>query len=381
MKHQTITPYKPFFLIGWCFAIWGVSVWALHFYGLKAAWPGGIHAEAMTAGFLLCHVLGFLMTAFPNVTGSAPASRGEWLVPAAAMVSAFAILPSENIQSIRLLAGVAIFSLVAFVVRRIKSRSHPITSRPFPPILGFALVGILAGVTGLIFVLAGDQLGHAALTRAGRILYLRIMMIAIVLGVGSLVIPYFSGHSDALIPPEKDLRATRNNSVILISLFAVGVLMECAAFDVAGRIVQAVPVIAVGFWQWRLHKAPPRRTPAARMLRLSSWLFALGIVGSAFLPEHALHLTHLTYVGGLVMMVISVATRVILAHGSQDVLQGEGSKIFYWLSFLIGVAAVTRASIGFTPDLYMSHLAYSALLVALALLIWGFVFFKKMWET
>lgn len=320
------------------------------------------------------------MTALPNVTGTDRASRTELLIPVSLMSICFVLLPSGNIPGIRMLTLAAISSLLIFGLRRLKSMRSLKTRKQLtpPPALLFVVAGLVGGIIGILLALAGDYWSQPTLTITGRALYLRIMMVAIVMGVGSVVIPFFTGITPELIPQEKNPTRTLATTGGLIILFIVGSFVELTWHPTLGRSMQAISVIVVGFLKWRIHRMPPRRTPAAKMLWLSCWMFVLGILGSALLMDHALHLTHLTYVGGISMMVLSVATRVILSHGAHDVLKDEGSKLYYGIIFLVVIAAVTRASIGFTPDLYMSHLAYSALLLVSALLIWGWVHFRKM---
>ena len=73
-------------------------------------------------------------------------------------------------------------------------------------------------------------------------------------------------------------------------------------------------------------------------------------------------------------------TRVVLSHGGGDMVIEKNSNIFYWITGLIFLAAITRGSVFLFPELTTSHLAYAAMLYVLALILWitkvGKVIFK-----
>ena len=75
-------PYRVFFPLGILFGLSGVSLWPLYFSGLHKFYPGIMHARLMIEGFLGAFIVGFLGTAGPRLTGTAPLSRAElgWLL-------------------------------------------------------------------------------------------------------------------------------------------------------------------------------------------------------------------------------------------------------------------------------------------------------------
>ena len=65
-------PYRIFFPLG-CLLAWaGVLHWFLHSIGWLADYAPVFHAIAQIQGFMMCFAVGFLFTAIPRRTGTAP---------------------------------------------------------------------------------------------------------------------------------------------------------------------------------------------------------------------------------------------------------------------------------------------------------------------
>jgi uncharacterized protein involved in response to NO len=105
-------------------------------------------------------------------------------------------------------------------------------------------------------------------------------------------------------------------------------------------------------------------------------MMPLGL-GFAAISAWRIHAIHLFYIGGLGLLTMMIATRVVLAHGSRKLLLEQTSRALFPIVGLTLLAAFTRLSAGISAKIYLSHLAYAAGLWVLALGIWGYVFLKE----
>jgi uncharacterized protein involved in response to NO len=97
---------------------------------------------------------------------------------------------------------------------------------------------------------------------------------------------------------------------------------------------------------------------------------AAGCICAALWPQQRVGSLHLFFVSGIGLITLTVGTRVILGHaGRHDLL---GGKILWlrWLTGLVILAATTRMSADFLPNIRVSHHKYAAWTWALVSLIW-----------
>jgi uncharacterized protein involved in response to NO len=101
----------------------------------------------------------------------------------------------------------------------------------------------------------------------------------------------------------------------------------------------------------------------------------LSFVIKAFWTDGLIHISHSFFINGIVLLSLLIATRVLQSHGPKD-NKLEQSKILYVVSFFIVLAAATRVSAFLLPDLYLTHLAYSSIMLALGVLVWSFKYLR-----
>ncbi len=65
-------PYRVFFPLGLLLAWCGVVHWLLHGLGVLPDYRPVFHAITQIQGFMMCFAVGFLLTAIPRRTGTAP---------------------------------------------------------------------------------------------------------------------------------------------------------------------------------------------------------------------------------------------------------------------------------------------------------------------
>src|SRR5204863_827252 len=72
-------PFRLFFPLGVLAGLIGVSLWPLHFMGVKQFYPGVSHARIMAFGLFGAFILGFLGTAMPRMLSARPLRPWEVL--------------------------------------------------------------------------------------------------------------------------------------------------------------------------------------------------------------------------------------------------------------------------------------------------------------
>lgn len=380
MQMQRIArePYRLFFPIGLLYGIWGGALWIP--FGLKwsETYPGPLHAQVMIGGFLGAFATGFLMTAVPRFTRSFPASSREVALCAFPLFILPVLAITGSIGAICVAMLVTLLSLIGFAIRRFMNRSAP----PPKPFI-FLGVGFSAGVAGLgLEIAASFHWIDPSLNALGRLLFLQGFIFALVIGVGSRLVPALLGWGP--LPTESvaenDRGTGRTNPFLFLGLlFLASFFIEHFFSPSVGRAIRLAVVAWIELRIWNIWKRPFVRSRVAWGLWLSAWCIVLGIAGELLFPAYQIHFLHLSLVSGLGLMTLMIATRVVLAHGGFNLALESRLKPLWWVTGLILTAAITRVSAGFVPVHYMNHLVYAAILWTAALGVWGASLGKRIW--
>lgn len=128
-------PYRIFFPLGLLSAFIGVLSWVPFALGYTQNYPGTEHPHLMIGGFLYVFALGFLMTAIPRFTETAPARFWELLCQAGIILlmistgTASLLSPQWREPSL-LLQIVSLVFLVLFCVPRFLSKKEDLPVLP-----------------------------------------------------------------------------------------------------------------------------------------------------------------------------------------------------------------------------------------------------------
>ena len=269
----------------------------------------------MIEGFELSFVSGFLLTILPRLTRTEPTGPRETRVAvlflvafgAAALVGQAAVAHGCALALLLLLA--------AAMIRRMRARRND----P-PEEIAFAPFGLLLGIAGAA-VQAASAAGLLAepFPRFGIRLMSLGMMLAFVLGFGTLLVPTFLEIRDPLVLPRIARPHERPRRRILYLALGAGLALTFAA-DAAGaralgafgRAVLASFLLGVG---WKVWRRPGRRTFPATVLWSSGWLIGAGLWAAALLPRHEVAALHLLMIGGYGTLTLGIASRVVVTHG------------------------------------------------------------------
>lgn len=364
---NSISPYKYLFCIGFVYALIGSGSWIFFRLGWMD-YPTVIHGEWMMLGFLLSYVMGFLMTAIPRFLNAPVCKKWELIV---AII--LALLPLGGFWlSVKWVAAGGVLQLCFLAYFGF----HRFRRREFdpPPSFIFLPLGIFSGVLGCLFIIYDP-------TSTGRVLVLEGMMLAFILGVGAKLITALLGWSPPVqIDLDQNKFWKRKDRMFLIEAFAFlsGMLIHAMGFVRQGDALWAIVSASIGLRLWKLYRLPLSKSRLSLLLWLASLFVVLGLGCLPVIPSMRIHFIHFVYIGGMALMTLMIATRVILSHGGYPLLIEVKSRSLLWTGILVFVAALTRV---FAPymgfERYFNHLAYASIMMILGFSIWAVIFLKK----
>ena len=89
------------------------------------------------------------------------------------------------------------------------------------------------------------------------------------------------------------------------------------------------------------------------------------------LEVHRVALDHALYVGGFGLLALVVGTRVLLGHAGRSDLMGRWLKPVVWMVAMVALAALTRVTANFLPEIMISHWIYAALAWVAGVVVWA----------
>jgi len=280
---KTPQPYQVLFPIGMSLALIALGVWPAHVFG-HAAYPGPLHRSLMIQGFETSFVLGFLLTAMPAFTHG-PRCHPLELAWGVFSMLGFAVATLRADESAAQSFYVVALILPLFAGGRRVLRS----SRKPPEEFAFVAFGLALGLVGGALRLAGS-LGAASPLPARlpeRLLSLG-MVLSLVVGVGSLLVPTFAGIRDPLVIPRIAKAHERAGRRILYAVAMVGLalafVLEGIGHATLGMAVRATVVSVMVLWVWKLYRLPRRDVPGF-LLWGSGWFVPLGLWPRSSIPR------------------------------------------------------------------------------------------------
>jgi uncharacterized protein involved in response to NO len=348
---SAIEPYRVLFPLGAALAIAGVAPWLALAAG-ATLWPGRLHAGLMMEGFELSFVSGFLLTAMPAFTHGAKAHASEtWGIAAGITLSALAAFAGLEVYAHALAALVLLQLLTAVGGRAVGRLASPGGWGPggagAPP-EEFLLVGLglLAGVAGTAWqaaIVAGWA--HEPALHLAEHLVSRFMVLALVLGLGGLLVPTFAMMPEPLtilgVARAGD-RPRRRAFAAALALLLVGALVaEAVQQPRAAAVLRAVAGAASTLLAWKLLRPEGRRDGVAWAIRAAGWGLLTGLVLVAALPAHEIAMWHVVFVAGYGLLTLGIGTRVVVSHGGHG-LADEARVLTRMTLAALGLALALR---------------------------------------
>jgi uncharacterized protein involved in response to NO len=351
------------------FALLGAGVWMVAALGW-IPYPASLHRSLMMQGFQQCFVVGFLLTAMPAFTHAARCTGRELAAAFAAvtLVGAAALGGVEPVVHAAFVLSIATVAVAG--VRRVAGNAQ----KPPEEFLFVALGMLLGTLAGLLLLAASLGIVLALPDRFAERLVSLGMMLSIVMGVGSLLVPTFAGLRGPLVIPgvatAHERAGRRPLYAGFVSALLAAFVLELAGLPRAGAILRAATVATMGLWVWKLWRLPRRDVPGW-MLWTAGWLLIVGVGMVALWPARAAAGLHVCFLGGFALLTLGVGTRVVVSHGKHP-LAIERRVLDGWLLALLAAALFFRLRAEWMPERAAHSLAGSAFFWSVAWGVWAF---------
>lgn len=364
-------PFKLFFPVALLCLLYGAMLWVFHSLLDIGEFPLEEHANIFFGGYLFFSILGFLLTAIPRFTKSAFLSKNELIFSILILILVLSNYFLGNDYFWHSLTFGFLF-IITFIFSRFKHRQE---NPPYSFI--FVFLGIVLALIGTI------TLGFDFNESLGKILFYDGMVSALILGIGTRLIPGIFGFSE-IVKDQREkyenassfIRAIPYHYFFLLIIFLLSLIYEYKEVQL-GYILRASVFSFIAIKYWSLHKPIPSKKWHGRMIKLSAIVLIIASWLLYFFPEHILSIKHLIYIGTYVLLTLMISSRVILAHAGIDLDIEKRKNPFLIIGGVIVFAALTRATAHLIPDSYTNHLGYAGFLVAVAAIYWSYFFVKS----
>jgi len=307
-------PYRLLFPFGVLYALAGAVVWLLAAPGW-IPYPGPLHRELMIEGFELSFITGFLLTAMIGFLHAPRATFGE-VVAVAAGLAGFGVCAAMGAGlAAQVCALEALGVTVATLARRVPVR----TANP-PEEFVFVAFGLLCGLCGVVLLAlsAAGVVSEPSPNFGVRLMSLG-MVLSLVLGLGTLLVPPFAGIPRGLELPglaaAHERRGRRPLYAALVLMLGAAFVADARwAFGVGAwlRALAGTPLLLLG---WKVFSRQSHATLHAWSLRLAGVFVLAALWWAALVPTQMVAAFHVLFIGGFGLLTMAIATRVVVSHG------------------------------------------------------------------
>jgi uncharacterized protein involved in response to NO len=366
-------PYRVLFPIGVIAALAGLLPWVAYEVALRLgrplAWPGEMHAAMLLQGFELAFICGFMLTSMPAFTHGPRCTRGE-LAAVTSAVLAFVLLRAFDVRWASWAWLAALVTLSAIVARRVR----PGAAAPPEEFLLVATGMALGLAGGVVQALVSLGVLPAFQMRAGLRCISLGMLPALVLGLGSLLVPTFARMKDPLdiigLARAGDRPRRRGFVLVIAALLVLAVNAEFVGMATPAAWLRTLAVLASTQLAWKLWRLPGRSDRLSWSLWTAGWCVAIGFTWAALAPVHRVEAWHVAFVGGYALLTLAIGTRVVVSHGGHA---GSEERVLLSVPALASLAlALLVRALGPTWDPVRAavHHAIAAGFATLAFALW-----------
>lgn len=358
-------PYRILFPLGIFYLIWGTLIWLPQIWS-PVSYPILAHRFLMLNGFSASFIAGFLMTAVPKFSSTEPAKISEVnifiVITIIGLLFAYMDLTSWVYASSAIQAGLILLFLGIRVTKR---KANP------PYSFVFIFAGLILWIFSALMTIFSDSEAFKDLHYEGAIA-------SIILGVGSRLVPGILGHVE-VVQNQRIRYENEKPFFLTVPLYFYGVMIIFVSSyfiqNISGDILRMLVVFSVAIFYWRLYKFPKEKTALTWNIWIACWLIVGSFILKCVWRDIGIHASHAFFFSGIVLLTLLIATRVLQSHGPK-VKSLENLKILYLTTLFITLAGVTRVIAILMSDGYFRHLAYSAFILTLAVLIWSIRYLK-----
>lgn len=370
-------PFRALFPLGALFGVVGVGHWFLYASHVTTASSSFFHASMQVGAFMFCFISGFLLTALPRFTATAPASSAE-LIRVIGFLLGYVVFLSLGWYAATQMCFIGLLvSLVGFAGKRFAQKKSELGP---PPAFAWIPIALLHGIIGSGLAMANHLSALPALALAiGRPMMQQGFLLGIVLGVGGFLAPRLMGRMElfdkAAGADAPTAAIQQKKRAVVIHEIAGGVFFLTFVFEGFGWIqpaylLRALVVTADLGWSTHFFRRPNVRDGYVMLVWMSLWAVCLGLWGAGFWPRYRIALLHITFLGGFSLMVFAVATMVVLSHGGQGPRLQKPLGILRLVGFGIGAAILLRLGADFIPAHYFKLLGAASLIWVLVSASW-----------
>ncbi len=358
-------PYRIFFPLGILCLLYGILLWLPQIWN-PGDYPVLVHRYLMLNGFVASFMGGFLMTAVPRFSKTQTAEKWEIIFFFLLTILGIYFAAREQERMVFVISSLQAFNLIAFLMRRISKRK---ANPPYTFIFIFVglLLWLISAIGGIFFEV-----------EAFKHLHYEGSIVAIILGVGSRLIPGILGHVEIVNSqkgpdegPESLFRTIPWYFYLIILSFVLSYFLN----DFLGSIIRSVVVGIVGILYWKLLLLPKKKSALTWNLWLCGWFILLSFLLKSLWQDGLIHASHSLFLSGIVLLSLLIATRVIQSHGPKDE-ELENWRGLYIVSSLVVLATATRVTAFLMPEGYLRHLGYSSFVLTLAILVWSYKYLR-----
>ena len=355
-------PFRLLFPLGALLALVGVLPWLLFGTGLLRLYLGVYHAFTMTQAFLVAIAAGFLGTMLPRRTGAAPLSPWELMLLTLSLAAIPAALVADRVALAEFFYLVALGTLAQFALRRLRASRQPV-----PPSFALIPFALAAGVAGAL-LLIGASFGAPAWTIAvGRGLVEEGVLLPLVMALAPMLTPIILDDRRAPDAAERRLRALHVAvGAIFVGSFALAWSWPRLGLAIRG-ILAALEIVVVS----DVVRRPRAPGLHRRLYQLAMLLVPVGLIAAAVRPPYRVPLLHLTFVGGLSLLVFSVGAHVTFLHTGHDALARRRPWPLAAVAVLTLAAMIVRASAERVATNYVEMLGLAAAMWLAAAATWA----------
>lgn len=365
MINSKVEPYRVLFSLGLITAGLAVALWLLFSLQLIGFYPKQAHANLMFMGFIWAFIAGFLMTGVPKMLRADSASFFEKRFAELTVITQIVLAFTNQINLavfVFLIQGV--FLLIFLARRFLPKRTLPFEGFIFIP---FAFIAFFFGIHAFYFA-GGDF--QKLFEYSGQAFILNLIC-----GIGSRLIPVLSRVPNAISPDQStEVVSSFGKSFAMAAILNACFYLPLIGLEQEAFLAKGVVLFFHIIIFFKIFTPPTSKSYLAYSLKLASLAIPLGYLAAYFFPDLTLPMMHITYIGGIALVTVLVATRVTLAHGGASLDAELNSKAIIWTAAVVLVSMVARVFAQYAVT--GGALWVSAICFLIALLLWSVRFGK-----
>jgi uncharacterized protein involved in response to NO len=362
-------PYRLLFPLGVFLAWAGVGQWLLFTFGVTPEFRVVFHAMVQIQGFLGCFVAGFLLTFIPRRTMTDPPAAWQtlWAAVNPVLLAVFAWQGRWAVAQVFWLLQLGLLGQFAF--SRIRAAAG---KRPVVPSLIWIPAALAIGLGGALLT------PFPGWHDVGRALVLEGFVTALVIGIGSMLVPVIT-RAQAPLAPGLPGRWYRWH-VIAVAIFVASFFPPLAS-GLDGRGGYLLRLVIVGWvlvWGAQLWRRPTQPGLNRRLVMIAAWCVPSGYLLLSAWPTHRSMGLHVLFLGGFGLLAFSVGHHVLMAHSGRGRWIAGSSAGTWGLLLCIACSLTARLAMQFDPMRYLQWMTAATIFFLAAGALWLVEAFRPM---